>query len=258
MEEKNNQIWKTTTILSVLALFVAIIAAIPSFLSLEKPVSKLFYSEISNLLNIPKEIDTDELKKLMETNKIPRATYELSLKNLGNSSAELVKISISSDQKIMNLSFIPDKNEHPIWVDFKDIIYLNDSTRIKIELEDLAINHELKVIVGYAEKLPTEILSEIINNGLTAELSENLEKEPQWNKFQLFRLPLFILAGGLIITILVSIVIFIIKSKKFREQLLEISKDVYLEIFPFVLPGINIYEAMKILSKKDKNKGENQ
>lgn len=253
MSKNSNQILTTTTILTILSIVIAIATAVPSILSLEKPISKIYFQEKYVELNIPKEIDTDEVRGIMIKNKIPRASYELSLKNLGNSQCKKLKVSISAEERISNVSFYPDSSNHPIWVDFQLIEFLNDSSQLNFHLSDLSTMRNFGVVLNFQNGAMEEPKTEMIHDGVNATIVNDLSKVEPWSKLDLFILPLQILAIGIGLTAAISIILLFVKDERLRKGAWILISQL-IEVLPILSGAYIVFENVKTISEKEKDK----
>ena len=141
-------------IVSSLSLLVAIITAVPGFISLEKAVSKIYWSESYSELKIPKEIDTKEISTLMISRGIPRSTWDLEYLNQGNSSCEKLKIEVKTPNKFMSLNLIPDNSEEQIWINYDSVKILDDSTRVIVTVSEFATKQKATYHVLRCQRRP--------------------------------------------------------------------------------------------------------
>ena len=252
MEDTKRASFNVTTVLSILTLILSIIAIIPSFLALNKNFPKIFYSTNNYGILIPEGIKKNEVKKILSENKIPISTFEMKLINKGNYESKNVKISIALSEKFSTFSTIPPIKEQNVWLTIKDIKVLNDSKKILIFLENFAVNKIFGVQVGFdKEDLEPIKAIDIIYDGKLGNEVDDVNLASDWSALEVFKLPLYIFIGGLVLTVFSAFIFVLKNNEKLRKNFIEIFSITLGMIFPLS------YEFLSDLKKnKSDKKGE--
>lgn len=179
----------STSIVAILALVVAIISAIPPFLSLNEDKANIFYSHDESGIQIPNSMDNDKVRKILSENKIPTDTVKIQLVNQGNVEAEKVKIALSVKGTILSAGFQPSFESNPIWVSLPKLGIDSNPDSLQFSVDKLAIGKVLDFEIAYErnkEGLP-EI--QMFSNGKAASIVSNIYQVEPWSPFKVFYTP---------------------------------------------------------------------
>lgn len=240
----------STSLLAFLTLLIAVIAAIPGFLSLNEEHAEVFYSTNTSHVSIPDSLDTKKALSLLESYGIPGSTVELSIINQGNSEADAIKISLKTPGKIIDVWSKPTRIEKPIWVSLPEIKIDSDSNQFQTVITKMGTTFPVTYFVGYLHSDSEDLDVKVFHDGKPAMLVENVSSVSKWSKWKIFELPLLILVGGLGIVLVWVFVVALYKSPSFRDKVIS-------ELVEAMHPGygpigvsILIQKALKLTKKK--------
>lgn len=206
---------KTTFYLAITTLLFTIIASIPSFLSLDRKESKVYYSHKTLYCNGIQNIEEDIISGIIKQNNFSPNALILQIINCGNSQAEQIKFSIELPGSAIKYNFIPSLADNPVWVKVAaDTVFGANSGVFNVvkKLEKLAPNRILIFYVTYNDSLVDYPSIELYSDGKAGEYIENILDAPKWNPYSVFYLPGFILGTFLIIILLWNIGYYIRKK----------------------------------------------
>ncbi len=217
-QEHSKSRLNSTSLLAILTLIIAIVAAVPGFLSLNNDHADIYYSVNTSHVSIPTSLDNKKALSVLESNGIPGTTVELSIVNQGNSSADSVKLSIKAPVNIMAVWSTPSSDDNPIWVTLPEIKNINTSPIFQAEVTALSATMPLKYYVGYlySPDSPPEI--QVFYSGKPAVQIENISDVGEWSKWSVFILPLQILAGGVALILLWIFILALYRDPIFRDE----------------------------------------
>lgn len=249
-EMSNNIRLSSTSLLAFLTLLVTVIAAIPSFLSLNKEQAAIFFSAQTSHVSVPDSLDSKKALSILEANGIPGSTVELSIINQGNSEAKKIKFSIDVPGEIIAVWSNPSTKEKPIWVNLPVIQWDKESKTFQAEITHMGTTIPLTYYVGYLHSESGNPNVKVFHNGKPAEYVESISSVPLWSKWKVFMLPLYILGGGFGLVLFWAFVVALYKSPSFREKVIR-------ELLEAAHPGygpmgvsILIKEALKSFKEK--------
>ena len=245
MNKKNNNNIGTLLI-PLITLIITIIALIPAFLSLNDKEAIIYYQMKFSKINIPKSINEDKALKLLKDNGIPDNTLELKIINQGNTSAKKVKISISLPNEPMAIWSKPSKKDNPIWIELPQFNKLK-STNSNLTLENMATTKSFSIFVGYTNIKNSNVNVQIFHDGIPAIKVNNILEVDKWSKWNIFKIPVYILLGGLILTIIWSFIVALYRNPEFRESALNI-------LFDILHQGFTYSQVIEIVEKEVKKK----
>ena len=227
---------RSTTAIAALTLIAAIIAAVPGFLALNKEHAAIYYAVTASGIQIPDSLDPNSVRKVLSSNGIPSNTVNIELINQGNHQADEVKISVSVPGEFVTFSSTPKKDDNPIWVQLPSLQLPSNKSSVQFSVSQLGTTKRLDLSFGYqkgSEEMP-EV--QVFYNGNPAHLVESVNVVSPWSTWDVFRIPLFILVGGLIVVLLWAAGVVIVNTPKFKEQLQEFLIKVVTEVAKSVMP----------------------
>lgn len=224
---KSYQNW-LSILIGIFGLVIAIIAAIPDFLALDKDAPQLYYSKSTYQVILPEGIDKNKVLDLLSKNQVPHGKLELQIINKGEGPSSTIKIRIQTNAKIKYLTTIPPKNDKVAWVEIgKNEIFALDSTMIATQ--------ELNSFpVGKPFIFQTWFVFDSLQNRAKLNLNENIQlyydgkpaieiadikAAPELTLLSRFEVPLKILLGTFFLTLIIALVSKVIIDPVFRINL---------------------------------------
>lgn len=220
----------STTIVAILSLVVAAIASIPAFLSLNKDHAAIYYSVTSSSLQVPDSMDEDAVREILSKNGIPSDTLSISLINQGNSQADEVPISVDLPGKLLTSASRPKSSADPIWVTLPSLDFSDQPEKLRFRVENFGTTKKLDFEFGYQRKGVDTPQVEVFYDGQPAEQVKNVADVSPWSPWQVFKLPLLLLAGGVVLVVIWAIGVVISNNPKLREELGEFLIKVATEV----------------------------
>lgn len=228
----------STTVLTVLTLLIAIIAAAPGFLSLNKEQAKIYYSISKSGIQVPDSMNTEGVRKILSDNGIPSDTLSISIINQGNAEADAVKVSVKTAGNIIAASSNPKVDENTIWVDIPKIDIENKPNNVQFSIKNLGITKIITFDFGFQRDQTSKSDIQVFYNGIPAQLVQNVSTVTPWSTWHVFKIPGLILAGGTIFVLLWAIGIVIFNNPELRkgisEFLIKVATEMTNGIFPFI------------------------
>lgn len=226
----------STTIIAGLTLIVAVIAAIPAFLGLNKEQSHIFFSDQTTGIMVPSSLDEPKVRSILASNGIASDYVTLDLVNQGNKEAPEVRISVTVPGNIMSAWTVPALSDKPIWVQLPDLSQVKGQSQLQTIIKALAITKPVTLHIGYerTEKSSTHI--DVFADGRPATRVEKIESVPPWSAIDVFRLPLIVLGIGLALVVLWAVGVVVSNNPKVETALKELlvkTATELLHIFPF-------------------------
>lgn len=227
----------STTVIAVLTLIAAVIAALPGFFALNKEHAAIYYAVESSGIQIPDSLNPGSVRKVLSSNGIPSNTLNVDLINQGNYQADEVKVSIVVPGKFITFSSKPKNEDNPIWVRLPELQLPLNKNSIQFSVEQLGTTKPLTLSFGYQRESDEKPLVQVFYNGNPASLVNSVLSVPSWSPWDVFRIPLYILGGGLILVLIWAAGIVIVSTPKFKEQfevfLIKVAREVVKSIYPF-------------------------
>ncbi len=213
----------STTIIGILTIIVTLIAAIPSFLTLNDEHPKIYYSTAASDIKIPSALNEKDIKTILTDNGIPLNTVSVSLINQGNGAAKSVMVSIKVPGEIVTAWSVPSEADSPIWVKLPKIAVAQNQDLIVLPLVDLAITKPLIINIGYNPKSGSETEQvEVFYDGKPAEKVTDVNNVSPWSPWDIFRIPITILISGIIIVLIWAFGVVILNNPPLQETMVSL------------------------------------
>lgn len=209
----------TTPVLGILTLLIAIMASVPAFLSLNDKDPDVYYQISTSHVTIPTFLNTEQTMKALEIAGIPATTYEISIINQGNAPQAETKLEISLPSPIVATWTQPLGSDNPIWVTIPNLIFEEGESKLQANIHNLGTTKILKIFVGIQYSPLGSANLNVFADGTPATLVLDVEQVPAWSKWKVFELPLYILAGGLLLIIVWSIIVALINNPAFVKSI---------------------------------------
>lgn len=228
----------STTIVAVLTLVVTAIAAIPGFLGLNKEQALIYFSGTTTGIVVPASADVPKIRSILAGNGIPSDQLAVAIVNQGNKEASEVRMSISIPGKILEAWTEPPEASKPIWVQLPDLSQAKGQSQIQTSLKALGITKPVTIYVGY-EKTSTGVANvELFSDGRPGVRVQDVSAVPAWSPVDIFKLPLFILGGGVAFVVLWAMGVVISRNPKMKAALTELViksiRELAKGFFPFI------------------------
>jgi hypothetical protein len=236
-----------TFIIGVIMLILTALALVPAFLSLNTKQAEVFYSLEKSQVGVPSTLDRQKIEKALNSNGIPLSTLELKIINQGNATADVIKVSANLPSDIMSIWTVPSKEDAPIWVDLPDIKGKNLEGNFRYTIKKLNTTKPLSINfgLGYAEKMPFLLDFErsslaglkylkdldfgfdenssiqVFYDGIPAVRVDDVAEVPHWSKWEVFKLPAFVLGVGILSVLLWSFLAVLYSNPVLRKRVAE-------------------------------------
>jgi len=236
-ETSNSGSHTSTTVIAVLTLIAAVVAAVPGFLALNKEHAAIYYAVEASGIQIPDSLDPGNVRKVLSSNGIPSNTFKIELINQGNHQADEVKVSVVVPGEFMTFSSNPKKDENPIWVKLPEVKLPSNKKSVQFSVSELGTTKPLTLSFGYQKESDEKPEIQVFYNGNPAELVDSVLTVSPWSPLDVFRMPLYILGGGLILVLVWAAGIVIVNTPKLKEQLqdflIKVATEVVKGVYPF-------------------------
>lgn len=233
-ENKSPPGQKFAAILGVLTVLATAIAAVPSFLQLNRD-RPLVYHQVQSISVVnPESPDARRVIQVLRMNRVPTARTVVQIQNKGQGPAKEVRIGIQTYGPLFEVTTDPSPAERPVWVSLPtpQPDYRGDSVAT-MELANLAPGKVFEISVAYDAGLtrPAATDVDVYYDGKPARRVPNLAAAPELSVGQTFRVPLIIFAAGTSLTILVAGFIVLRRNDDLARALWRLIKEaIYLAI----------------------------
>jgi hypothetical protein len=219
--ENNKESKFGTSLIAIVTLIVTAIALVPAFLSLNDKKADVFYSAFISQVSIPESLDKNSILQLLQSNGVPGTTLELNLINQGNASANEVKLSITLPSDIIAVWSTPSKSDKPVWVELPEIDTSNDKRKLRFSVKNLAATLPVTFYFGYEQLTEGNPNIQVFYDGTPAAKIESVNLVPEWSKWNVFKLPLYILAGGVCLILIWALIVSLYSNPELRNRVFE-------------------------------------
>ncbi|MFT7562176.1 MAG: hypothetical protein ACI93R_004111 [Flavobacteriales bacterium] len=210
-----------TSLIAVATLIVAAIAVVPAFLSLNEKQANIFYSASISSVNIPEYLNKGSILKLLHTNGVPGSTLELDIINQGNSSAGEIKLSVTLPTDAIAAWSVPSKSDNPVWVDLPEIKTLKNKNEFRFSLKNVAATLPISLYFGYKQEVGSLPQVQVFYDGVPAIVVDNVREVSAWSKWNVFKLPMYILLGGIGLILAWAFVVALYSNPELRYRVLD-------------------------------------
>lgn len=208
---------------------VTLVALVPAFLALNKDQPRLYYSVTTKSYSPPEEYMQQAFLELLRKFNMPASRCEICVINSGNAPAKEARLLIKAQGSIVRTQWNPPKEAQEVWVDTpenREFGFGGATTRVSDVIHNMATNRKLTILVGYESATGDPPHIELYADGQAAERIANIGEAPEWNPYRVFYLPGAILALGVILSILWSLISVIRSNVKYQVQLAELLRGV--------------------------------
>ncbi len=194
-----------SAVIATASFIVAILALIPAFLSLNKEKPDLHYSYILSHYKAPDGIKEKLFTEFLTKNKIPTHRIALQIKNAGNAPSKVVKLSVETPGSIVRYIYNPSQEDNPVWVALPanaELGFGHDINKIIQTFQALSPNRLLIFCVGYEGESEQPPKIELFGDAVEAKFVPSISEVQPWSPYRVFYIPGYILAAGLLLTLL--------------------------------------------------------
>ncbi len=209
------------TIIGIISLVIAAIAAIPSFLQVFGDRPAIHYAVSETFLSIPPTLDHERIRNVLKDNGVADSQLSLELANSGDAPASVVKISLHTQGEVLRAWTVPSPQPDPVWVQIKEIPTPDPKLARTFELSDFAASdHTMAIHVSYFRQAgfpDSDVI--VIADGKEASRVANLNELAKASIWSALSLPLTLAGVGIVLSLLVGFGATINANPTFRKIL---------------------------------------
>lgn len=209
-----------TTGLTVLSIIATLFVAWPTFQTAFFHVPIVYFDVREDRLSLPDGSDESLALKILNEAGISPAALRVRVINRGQAAAESVKVGISTPGRFLFLKTDPKIGSKSVLVHVTtpEPFTIGDS-EAALALEGLVPDSMVTVNLGFGPPKSATVVN-VVSGGLLASRVEDIEAVPPWTLWNAARLPLSVLFGGLVLSILLGSMVNALKNPRLRMQLI--------------------------------------
>ncbi|MCP5105687.1 MAG: toll/interleukin-1 receptor domain-containing protein [bacterium] len=208
-----------TAVLGFLSILATLIAAYPSFEGAFSRVPKVYYDLNSDRISHPPGTDEQKVLKALKDAGIAPAVLRIRIINKGRAPAKEVKIGSKTDGNFLYINSDPSASSKSVWVDIAVQKFHQGDKEAVVHLKNLVPDKKVVVDFGY-EPPKTNSNSDVVAAGVLAERVQDIDHVPQWTLWSAFEMPLTILLGGMLLSVLIGIGVAARTNPRLRVKLI--------------------------------------
>ena len=217
-----------SSVIGGLGLVVAIIALVPSFLSLGRHEPLLYYTSQVRQVALPDGLDTQSVLSLFKQNNIPSGSVTVELVNKGEGPAKRVNIRLALPVHVTQVKLTPSRDDKPAWVEIANYeLGTSDSEALFTQsFADLATGKRMKLDIWF-QYLPSKVEEqekeleglqpEVYVDGVEAKEVADLAAAHQVTWVDHFTVPFQILIASIAAMFVIAFIVRTVRDPNFRE-----------------------------------------
>jgi hypothetical protein len=219
--------YSLTTVLGILTLLVAIVSAIPSFITAFADKPKVYYSLSANRIEIPSQMEASKVREILRSNKLADSTLRVDVINSGDAVAKQVEVGVSVPGEVADMSTIPAEGANSVSVKVRtERDAAKSPSGVKFVLQDLVATKSATAFVRYYSDNSNDSPNvEVAFDGKLAPKIQDIRDATPNSYWQIFKLPLLILGVGLLVTFLLGLIKVLRENPRLRRASLLILKE---------------------------------
>jgi hypothetical protein len=219
--------YSLTTVLGIFTLLIAIVSAIPSFITAFADKPKVYYSLSENRIEIPSQMEAPKVREILRSNNLADSTLRVDVINSGDAVAKQVEVGVSVPGEVASTGTIPDEAANSVSVKVKtERDAAKRPSDVKFVLQNLVATKNVTASVGYySDNSNGSPNVEVAFDGKPAPKVQDIKEAPTNSYWEIFKIPLLILGVGLFATFLLGLIKVLSENPRLRRASLLILKE---------------------------------
>lgn len=209
------------TIIGIISLVIAAIAAIPSFLQVFGDRPAIYYAVSETFVSIPPTLEDERIRNVLKDNGVADSQLSLELANNGDAPASLVKIGVQTQGEVLRAWTVPSAQGDPVWVTIHETPASDRKLTRTFELSDFAASdNRVAIHISYFRQVDSpESNVQVIADGKEASRVASLSEVAKATLWSALSLPLTLGGVGIVLSLLVGLGATINANPTFRKIL---------------------------------------
>jgi len=210
-----------TAFIGILSIVASLIAAYPAFESSFSRVPKVYYDLRDDSISYPPGTSEQQVLKALKGAGIAPAAQRIRIINKGQAPAKEVNIGSKTVGNFLYINSVPSVMSKAVWVDVSFQGFNKGDKEAVVQLKNLV--PEKKVVVDFGYEPPkSKTESDVVVAGVFAERVQDVDHIAQWTLWKALELPIRILVGGIILSILIGVGMAARNNPRLKTKLIEL------------------------------------
>ena len=219
-------------IVGLLGLIVAIIALVPSFLSLRRNEPKVYFASSLTEIQLPDGMDTSNVLDTLSKNGIPHGLFQIQIINNGEGPVSELKLRIQIAAVKGRYKTVPESTDYPAWIVIQTPTVSNDPNQMTISqnFKDVAVGESLKANVWFEHLSPDSLLGtdklltdvQVYYDGKEGIYVDDISKATKVSWLSHFRIPGIVVGVSFALMLCIAILTKLKNDPSFRKTIYDL------------------------------------